>query len=204
MVSLTEADVTKILVQHNLTPGAVRQHSQRLEGRPLVVTSTPLQSTDSTTIARTIGVSYAGEQTKVMIIQKKVAKGVNVTIIPLTHKTLSKPMEFSYPDLDTPPPPPDATFSAGFWGWAMSFSEAEVQEIIAAAKTPEGVAVRAAIAALIGHFNWVAGLIVGLVLAFGPLILGLIDKAGGGKGMCFVDTWWGVFWIQDNPVPGGF
>jgi hypothetical protein len=159
---------------------------------------------DAKTEAHMIGVTHKDTETRVIVILKRQEKAVDVTIIPVSHPLYDKPIQLTFTDLDGPPPPPDATYSAGFWGWAVSLSEGEVQDFYNAATSGGATAFKAAVSAIIGHFVWWAGIIAAFILAIGPYLLEAIDSVGHKKGICFVDTWWGFWWIEPNPVPSGF
>ncbi len=184
--------------------GAKMTHVETINGKQIEFSNTLHVSSDSSTGARTIGVASENYSSQLTVILTKTADSVNVSIVPLDHPTMIEPLEFTIKDPTEPPPPPDFTFSAGWFGWAGSFSEAEVTEILAAASGPVGTAVRATVTAIVGHFNWIAGLIVAFVLAVGPFLIKFFDDWGKDRGVCFVETWLGIWWLQPNPAPWGF
>jgi hypothetical protein len=203
-IALSDIELKKVLATHALTPGPLHPNPQTIGKEKYTFSSTRLQSMDAKTEAHMIGVTHKGTETRVIVVLKRQEKAVDATIIPVSHPVYDKPIHFSFPDLDGPPPPPDAAFSAGWWGWAVSLSEVEVREFYNAAISGGAIAFKAAVSAIIGHFVWWAGIIAAFILAIGPYLLDAIDNIGGKKGICFVDTWWGVWWITPNPVPWGF
>ena len=94
------------------------------------------------------------------------------------------------------PVPDFHIFRQLFW-LVGSFSEIEVQQVLSALNSKVGDTVSKVIGNIVSHFSWIAGLIVGFVLAIGPYLLGWIDNSGKGQGVCIVDTWPGVWWVQD-------
>jgi hypothetical protein len=206
-IKLSDAELGKILQSHQLTHGVTKQSQQTIADQQFTFSNTPLQSANQGVVARMIGFQYKDQETKLVVILARTKGAVQSTIIPIIHPTEIKPIEFTTndPEHGSFPPPPDAVWSAGIWGWAVGFSEAELQQIITTLNGPGGIAVRALIAGFIGHFVWWLGLIVAFVLAIGPFFLGLVDNIGNKKaGLCFCDTWWQVWWIQQNPIPWGF
>jgi hypothetical protein len=204
MIALNKDEIDVTLKNLKLSAGALNSHVENLDGVPVVFSNTTNVSTDPNTVSRTIGVTYKDQTTQLTVVLAKAANAVNVKIIPLNHPTLSVPLEFAIDDPTGAPPAPDFTFSAGWFGWAGSLSETEVKQILDAANSAAGTAVRAAITAIVGHFNFIAGVIVGFVLAIGPILLKFLDDRGRNTGVCFVDTWPGIWWCQANPVPWGF
>lgn len=200
---VTLSNVQALQVQ-KLVSGAQNTHIENINGKQIVFSNTFHTSSDANTVARTIGVTYENYTSQLTVILSKTVDSVNVSIIPLVHPTMTEPLEFAIKDPTEPPPAPDFTFSAGWFGCAGSFSEAEITEILAAATGPAGTAVRATVTAVVGHFNWIAGLVVAFILAVGPYLVKLFDDWGKDKGVCFVQTWFGVWWVQANPVPWGF
>jgi hypothetical protein len=206
-VKLSDADLRKVLIGHQLTEGATKNSQQTIGGQQFTFSNTPLQSANQGVVARMIGLQSKDQETKLVVILARTNDAVQTTIIPIVHPTETAPLVFTTddPEHGAFPPPPDAVWSAGVWGWAVSFSEVELQQIVGALNGPGGLAARALIAAFIGHYVWWLGLIVAFVLAIVPPLLGLIDNIGGKKaGLCFCDTWWGFWWVQQNPIPWGF
>jgi hypothetical protein len=203
-IELSDAQLTEVLTKHALTPGPVKANPQTIGKNSFIFSRTRLHSDDAKTEAQMIGVEYKGEETRVIVILKRQTDGVDVTLIPVTHPLYDQPIQFSLTDPEGQLPPPDATFSAGIFGWAVSFSESETRQYYTAVTSGSATAVKAAVSAIIGHFVWWAGLLAGFILAVGPYVIDAIDNAGGKKGFCFVDTWWGFWWVKANPVPWGF
>jgi hypothetical protein len=209
MPFLTRAEIDKT---YRLVSGASNSHTMTFNGTQVTFTNTPHASSDTNTVARTIGVTYqdpttkTAQTTELTVILKKTDVSVGVTIVPLVHPTLLKTLQFDVanPSPAEPPPVPDFTFSASWFGWAGSLSESEVQQVLNALNSKVGDTVSKAVSNIVAHFSWIAGLIVGFVLAIGPYLLGWIDNSGKGQGVCIVDTWPGVWWVQTNPVPWGF
>jgi hypothetical protein len=210
MLALKEPEIAKTLQQHRLVPGATNSHTVTVNEIKVTFTNTPHVSAEANTVARTIGVTYSDPATKthhatqLIVILKKAVDSVGVTIVPLVHPTLKETLKFEISDPKGAPPAPDFTFSAGWFGFAGSCSEAETQEILTALNSAEGIAVRTAVSAIVAHFNWIAGLIVAFVLASGPFLIGAFDNAGRKQGVCFIDSWAQIWWVQWNPVPWGF
>jgi hypothetical protein len=207
MLALKEIEIAKTLQQYHLVPGATNSHTMTVSGTKITFTNTPHVSAEANVVARTIGVTYHDPATKtqqatqLIVILKKAVDSVGVTIVPLVHPTLEETLKFDISDPKGAPPPPDFTYSAGWFGWAGSCSEAETQEILTALNSGEGIAVRTAVSAIVTHFNWIAGIIVAFVLASGPSLITLFDNSGRKQGVCFIDSWPQIWWVQWNPVP---
>jgi len=211
-VSLSEAAVRRVLKAHHLNLGPTHRVVRSLKGRRFAYETTSLFSSEPDVGGYIVGLRENGRLiSKGLIKVRTRGSRVEGTLVPILSKTILKPETFTLKPprkgkegINRKKPADDATFSSGWFGAAIKFSESETTTLWRTV----GIAGITAGAVGIMIMKWTPLPYVGWVIAIAAMFailtaatIAFEDAIGGYRGVYYAYTWWtGWMWWAPNSI----